>query len=251
MFPYHSGTARVLDEAIDEYTLRTGKPCMLRRTMENSERYIVSGNVRAWRDVLQETDQDIFFRDEILFGDLPKRMRNLYCWEVTESDLTESERARHGIITARFICAEGVSLEAFRHRIAAADYEQGVEAPAVCLSPAQESSRYCDYSGADIQFIEPWWWDDSEARAKWGPAFEVSCLESEKHYKHMRRDDLGAPPQAARAVLTKAVKTEIVLTQTPERWKDWLVLRDAKSAHPDMQIIARMFCEVAEKKRLL
>jgi hypothetical protein len=62
--------------------------------------------------------------------------------------------------------------------------------------------------------------------------YEGMCRLSEEAYISSGLGKRAMPPQAARAVLTKAVKTEIVLTQTFERWRDWLVLRDDKAAHP-------------------
>jgi thymidylate synthase ThyX len=258
LFRHNDERAARMHIAIRAYMEATGLPSMLRHTRtytpQDGNRDIYSGNVRAWRDVLPHARLSLNFGDDDLFAGVEVKkttIGDLTSARIDESELTESERARHGIITARFVCAEGVSLEAFRHRIAAADYERDAEPPAVCLSPAQESTRYCDYGGGDIQFVEPWWWTDEDSRAVWGPAFEVSCLEAEKHYKHLRAANVEAPPLAARAVLTKAVKTEIVITQTPERWRDWLALRDAKNAHPDMQICAKLFHKAAVAAGLL
>jgi thymidylate synthase ThyX len=242
--------------AIRKYMEDTGLPSMLRHTMtytaEQGTRVIYSGNVRAWRAVLPYARSAIHFGDDPLFDgveiDKPK-CGDLSAFRVSADALTPAERDRHDIITARFVCAEGVSLEMFRHRIAAADYE---EAPAVCVSPAQESTRYVDYNGGQIQFVEPWWWGDDGPDMEWARLyFEGSCKLSEEAYISIRSGKRALPPQAARAVLTKAVKTEIVLTQTPERWREWLALREAKDAHPDMQICARLFREAAEGEGLL
>ena len=117
----------------------------------------------------------------------------------------------------------------------------------MCLSPAQESTRYVDYGGGDIQFVEPWWWNENREKLEWARMyFEGMCKLSGEAYKRIRTGECALPPQAARAVLTKAVKTEIVITQTPERWREWLELREARAAHPDMRICARMFREAAE-----
>lgn len=225
----------------------TGKPSMIRWSFDRDGGYILSGNVRAWRELVRSSRGDICFRDDPLFSDLPAGRVDLSKWTIGPSELRASERDRHSIITARFVCAEGVSLEMFRHRIAAADYEVLDEAPAVCLSPAQESTRYVDYGGGDIQFVEPWWWNENRDKLEWARLyFEGMCKLSEQAYKSIRTGECALPPQAARAVLTKAVKTEIVLTQTPERWREWLALREAQPAHPDMRICARMFREAAE-----
>lgn len=241
--------------AIRKYMGDTGLPSMLRHTIthtaEQGTRVIYSGNARAWRAILPYARSAIHFGADPLFDglkiDKPK-CGDLSAFRVSPADLTPEERDRHDIITARFVCAEGVSLEMFRHRMAAAAYE---EAPAVCLSPAQESTRYVDYGGGDIQFVEPWWWDTNGENLEWARMYyEGMCKLSEEAYISIRSGKRAMPPQAARAVLTKAVKTEIVLTQTFERWRDWLVLRDDKAAHPDMRVCARLFREAARREGL-
>lgn len=243
----------LISETIGFYEKNTGKPSMIRWSFDsergsNGGMYTFSGNVRAWRELVRSSRGDIWFRGNPLFSDLPTGRVDLSEWAVNPSNLNPAERARHDIITARFVCAEGVSLEMFRHRMAAATYE---EAPAVCLSPAQESTRYVDYGGGDIQFVEPWWWNTNGENLEWARMYyEGMCKLSEEAYISIRSGKRAMPPQAARALLTKAIKTEIVLTQTPERWRDWLALRDDKGAHPDMQICARLFREAARREGL-
>lgn len=242
----------LIEETITHYERTTGKPSMLRHSVVYGgavpTRYF-SGNVRAWREIVGASRGDLWFRKNPLFDDLPAGRCNLSQYIVSEQSLSPAERDRHGVITARFVCAEGVSLEMFRHRIAAAAYE---EAPAVCVSPAQESTRYVDYNGGRIQFVEPWWWEDDSPHMEWARLyFEGSCKLAEEAYISIRSGKRALPPQAARAVLTKAVKTEIILTQTPERWREWLALREDSGAHPDMRVCARLFREAAESEGLL
>lgn len=234
-------------ETVGVYERETGKPSMI-RTTRSDRAYLFSGNVRTWRELVRSSRGGFWFRDDSLFDDLPPGRVNLGALVVDAADLSFAERDRHDIITARFVCAEGVSLEMFRHRMAAAAYE---EAPAVCLSPAQMSTRYVDFGGGDIQFVEPWWWDTNGENLEWARMYyEGMCKLSEEAYISIRSGKRAMPPQAARAVLTKAVKTEIVLTQTFERWRDWIVLRDDKAAHPDMRICARLFREAAQREGL-
>ena len=224
----------IISFAVRAYEGYTRKPCMLRWVVDDIGDCVFSGNVRAWRDLLGLGAWSICFNADPLFADLLRGKLDLDAFRISAADLTAEKRDCHDILTARFVCAEGVSLEMFRHRMAVATYE---EAPAVCLSPAQESSRYVDYSD-EMLFVEPWWWEE---KPEWRERFCISCWDSETHYGQLRK--MGAPPEAARAALTKAIKTEIILTQTPERWRDWLKLREDKAAHPDMRVCARMFRE--------
>lgn len=245
--PEADTTSDLIAETVGFYEKSTGKPSMIRWSLDGGV-YLFSGNVRAWRELVRSSRGDIWFRNNDLFADLPLGRVDLGALAVDAAALSFSERARHDIITARFVCAEGVSLEMFRHRMAAAAYE---EAPAVCLSPAQMSTRYVDFGGGDIQFVEPWWWDTNGENLEWARMYyEGMCKLSEEAYISIRSGKRAMPPQAARAVLTKAVKTEIVLTQTFERWRDWIVLRDDKAAHPDMRICARLFREAAQREGL-
>jgi thymidylate synthase (FAD) len=116
--------------------------------------------------------------------------------------------------SVKFICDRGVSHELVRHRP---------------CSFAQESTRYVNYKGTDIQFIEPWWWSSSNHAAM--KIFTESCIASEKHYHALI--DSGLTPQGARAALTNALKTEIITTADLKEWNHIFNMRCAPTAHPD------------------
>lgn len=160
-------------------------------------------------------------------------------------------------VTVRFICDRGVSHEFVRHRV---------------FSFAQESTRYCNYSnkdkfGNEVTFIIPCWMDiptgkytniskqssedgeykqimlhenninayplttTSEGRFLW------NCFWSEHDYFDLLEQ--GWKPQQARAVLPNALKTELVMTGFISDWKHFFSLRDATSAHPQAQELAK------------
>ena len=121
----------------------------------------------------------------------------------------------HAHITVRFITDRGVSHEIVRHRIA---------------SYSQESTRYCDYGGDDIQYINPG--QDGEP----GKIMQGVFLSLEVAYKALRA--LGVPPQIARAVLPNALKTEIIMTANLREWRLFFRLRTSAAAHPNMQQVA-------------
>jgi thymidylate synthase (FAD) len=124
----------------------------------------------------------------------------------------------HVIVSMRLICDRGVSHELVRHRLA---------------SYSQESTRYVRYE--DMQFVEPWWWQetkgDDDLCEKIVEYFNLSA----DLYKTML--ECGKAPQAARAVLPAALKTEVVMTANLREWRHVFKLRTSKAAHPDMRRI--------------
>ena len=123
--------------------------------------------------------------------------------------------------SAKFICDRGVSHELVRHRP---------------CSFAQESTRYVNYSGKDMEFIEPTEYGDWPIYAR--ETFLETCVKCSQAYQKLLFHDLK--PQQARAVLPNALKTEIVVTADAAEWTHIRKLRTAKSAHPDMQRVMNM-----------
>lgn len=111
---------------------------------------------------------------------------------------------------------------------------------------AQESTRYCNYSkdkfGNELTFI------DMSAFGLWPDADEPLGLQyrlwrnaleaTEKAYIALINS--GAPAQLARSVLPNSLKTEIIVTANDPEWDHFFYLRDASSAHPSMQQVAKM-----------
>lgn len=127
----------------------------------------------------------------------------------------------HCSFSVKFICDRGVSHEIVRHRLS---------------SYAQESTRYCNYSGDkfgnEITLIEPCFWKpDTWEYDCWLGAMEYA----ERSYLAMIRE--GCSPQEARAVLPNSLKTEIVMTANLREWRHFFKLRTAQAAHPQMREI--------------
>ena len=140
-------------------------------------------------------------------------------WKVCPPNEIPKELHRY---SAKFICDRGVSHELVRHRT---------------CSFAQESTRYVNYGGKDMEFIEPdgfgrWNWTDEDV-------FLRSCAQSEKWY-NLLLEGKTRTHQQARAVLPNALKTEIVVTADAVEWAHIRKLRTAKAAHPDMQRVMNM-----------
>lgn len=160
----------------------------------------------------------------------------------------------HANMAVRFTVDRGVSHEFVRHRMA---------------SFAQESTRYCNYSGDkfgnEITVIDPWFYRDipEEAKAEVrkflsggmeGVAslaggktkdqlnelfryaeWYVMCIHAERSYLKML--EYGATPEEARMVLPTDLKTEIVVTANMREWRHMFKLRALGTTgkpHPQM-----------------
>ena len=191
----------------------------------------VGGNLTAWVRKLEEEDHGANPFSNSVFGPVLNIFGGLFglsgctddVWQVCPHNEIPKELHRY---SAKFICDRGVSHELVRHRP---------------CSFAQESTRYVNYGGNDMEFIEPWWCNDAYGTNN-GAAqynnFEQMCLFAEELYK----DQLGhgQAPQAARAVLPNALKTEIVVTADAAEWAHIRKLRTASDAHPDIQRVMNM-----------
>ena len=130
----------------------------------------------------------------------------------------------HSFLSVKFTVDRGVTHELIRHRL---------------CSFAQESTRYCNYSGEkfghDVRFVIPYFFeersreDKPEQLALWAEA----CLSAEKAYFDLLQN--GATPQEARTVLPNSTAADIVVTANFREWRHILKLRTAKDAHPQMR----------------
>jgi len=188
----------------------------------------VGGSITAWYNALQsvlsipgiEKDVRMFEPFASVYIDL---FGGGYIakndWQVCPHDEIPKELHRY---SAKFICDRGVSHELVRHRP---------------CSFAQESTRYVNYGGKDMEFIEPDGFEDWNKMDK--VVFAGSCDDAEGSY-NLLLTGRTCSPQQARAVLPNALKTEIVVTADAAEWVHIRKLRTAKSAHPDMQRVMNM-----------
>lgn len=215
-------------EINDEIYNRFGWVNMLRMTHQN-KRYIISGNVRMWRDFMRCVSPAVIFTPlELLHGVLFDDVNKTPSINTTTAEIITAEELQgddelntHATETVRFIVDRGISHEIVRHRTA---------------SFSQESTRYCNYSG-DITFIAP-----PFACLEWVKAMEYA----EKSYNTMINK--GMTPQQARAVLPNSTKTEIIMTATRDCWKHFFDLRTAAAAHPQMREITVPLFEEIERR---
>lgn len=207
---------------------------MLEMTCIN-HRPIVSGNLRAWRD--------LFSYGSLAGAYFIGHMDPLYtqCFfdsgsepdprvrQIRYADLQDRlEKLTHLRQTVRFIVDRGVSHEFVRHRT---------------MSFAQESTRYCNYSsdkfGSEISAIEPLFLQHEDL-ALW----RSSVKSDEVAYMHLLQG--GHTPQEARGLLPTSVKTELVMTGNLHAWQHFFNLRAKQltgAAHPQAAEVAIPFYE--------
>lgn len=200
----------------------------------DSEGYIVSGNVRAWRDFFRFSGVPFYMNDfveanPILFPEFmsvfPSNLEGEK-WSIrqisTNELVTTYQRLVHEDISMRFICDRGVTHEIVRHRPA---------------SFCQESTRYCNYSngkfGGEITVIKPCFFKENSTRyLNWFAA----CESAETAYNAILED--GGTPQEARDVLPNSLKTELIMTAPLMEWCHFFNLRMSSAAHPQMREVA-------------
>lgn len=200
----------------------------------DSDGYVVSGNVRAWRDFFCFAGVPPYMNDfveanPILFSefksDFPFNLKGRK-WSIRQISANELvstyQRLVHEDISVKFICDRGVTHEIVRHRPA---------------SFCQESTRYCNYRngkfGGEITVIKPCFFKENSTRyLNWF----VACESAETAYNAILED--GGTPQEARDVLPNSLKTELIMTAPLMEWCHFFNLRMSPAAHPQMQEVA-------------
>lgn len=131
--------------------------------------------------------------------------------------------------TILMITDRGVSHELVRHRV---------------VSYAQESTRYCNYSGKPVKMMLPTGFENWSEEVKM--LFLLSTHESVVRYTKLL--NMGLTPQQARAVLPNALATTIVMTVSREELKhiyDLRLIGTTGKPHPDMQsLMKEVYTEV-------
>lgn len=200
----------------------------------DSDGYVVSGNVRAWRDFFCFAGVPPYMNDfveanPILFpefkSDFPFNLKGGK-WSIRQISANEFvstyHRLVHEDVSVKFICDRGVTHEIVRHRPA---------------SFCQESTRYCNYRngkfGGEITVIKPCFFKENSTRyLNWF----VACERAETAYNAILED--GGTPQEARDVLPNSLKTELIMTAPLMEWCHFFNLRMSPAAHPQMQEVA-------------
>ena len=225
----------VYEDIIDKVIFVENRyPVKMYLRFTDSDGYIVSGNIRAWRDFFCFAGVPPYMNDfveanPILFSefksDFPFNLkgRKWSIRQISENELVSTyQRLVHEDVSVKFICDRGVTHEIVRHRPA---------------SFCQESTRYCNYSngkfGGEITVIKPCFFKENSTRyLNWF----VACESAETAYNAILED--GGTPQEARDVLPNSLKTELIMTAPLMEWCHFFNLRMSPAAHPQMQEVA-------------
>ena len=142
----------------------------------------------------------------------------------------------HSFLSVKFTVDRGVTHELIRHRL---------------CSFAQESTRYCNYSGEkfghDVRFVIPYFFEEklqspNPCDAMLLGLWTGACQKAECTYFELLKR--GATPQEARTVLPNSTAADIVVTANFREWRHILKLRTAKDAHPQMR---EVMCPLGEE----
>lgn len=196
---------------------------------DDGKYYYIGGNLTAWSQRCSSySSEDANVPFEAVFVPFLEVYGTLFGLQQYDEDLcgdylSDWQPCPHNEIpkelrryTVKFICDRGVSHELVRHRP---------------CSFAQESTRYVNYGGKDMEFIEPAGFEEWPQMAI--DTFKSACRQAEHNYGGLIID--GLKPQQARAVLPNALKTEVVVTADVAEWAHIRNLRTAPAAQPDMQ----------------
>lgn len=151
--------------------------------------------------------------------------------------MTKKEWEMHGWQSVLFHVDRGVSHEMVRHRP---------------CSFAQESTRYCNYSGKGVEVIDPIILSgdrDSKTILDIKDEWMNAILDAERHYN--RLIDMGCTAQDARSVLPHSTKVDMVVTVDMKEWLhifDLRALGTTGKPHPMMQsVMLQVYEEFKER----
>ena len=237
-FEIDYGVYRSMQDAINLLQDYHGFKSFIRFTYD--ERVLMSGNVRAWRDLFHHLIEyiglpDCFesfikenpvlfpeYQDEVFVAANIGSIRPVLVDELKSED----EYLTHCDVTVRFVVDRGISHELVRHRPA---------------SFAQESTRYCNYGadkfGGQITFIIPEFFQYGSP--EWN-LWKSQMESAEEAYLAMMEH--GVTPEKARSVLPNSLKTEVIMTANCAEWKHFFRLRACNvtgKAHPQMLEVAQ------------
>jgi len=210
-------------------------------------RYIVSGNLRAWYNwfVLEKCGYPYFvanyIKDKTMgvidFVSIMDKNSGMIIPITDFTKLSKFERLVHQDLSVQFTVDRGVTHEMVRHRIA---------------SFAQESTRYVNYSldkfGNEINVIDIQRGIDLDKKMSSLSKSKVAAImyewveamkDAEEHY--LKMIELGASPQIARGVLPTSTKAEITITANLKEWIHFFNLRaigTTGTPHPQMLEVA-------------
>jgi thymidylate synthase (FAD) len=218
----------------------------IRRIQEQLERdrHLFDGSVEVIAPSVTIDNEDVINWDKVL-PCLERIMRTCYKSEglicpgsdkrlVSKlvHDTKHTSTIEHAaVVSFRMVIDRGISHEVVRHRIA---------------GHSQESTRYVDYvKKGGGQIVYPVHLIDRPELEK---RFWYANLAEGFRAYHRAREVFKWTPQEARTFLPTGLKTELVTTFNFRSLRNFFQLRAAKSAHPDMRIIAESALALTKEK---
>jgi thymidylate synthase (FAD) len=129
------------------------------------------------------------------------------------------------IRTDRAICMEIV-----RHRVA---------------SYTMESTRFCNYSKKELDFISPLGYNENENDEVW-THWRDSLAQTEQTYLYLLRH--GWRPQEARSVLPNCTAATIAITTNLRNLRHFFLMRTSRETHPELRRITIPMLEEFKKR---
>lgn len=183
----------------------------------------ISANIRAWYNLVGNLSKDdslalysisSFLAHDYpyLFTDFGIRQRCLYHKEAMEAC---NNLDPHKEYTFKIICSRACSHQLVRHRT---------------LSFAQQSQRYCNYTGDKF--------GNSISFIKSCVPENTKDLLQEIENTYFKLIENKAKPEDARQILPNCTATEICITGTKEDWKKFCALRSDSHAQKEIREIS-------------
>jgi thymidylate synthase (FAD) len=241
-------------------------------TFNGSPRYLISGNARAWRNLIFHApdSKGVNFVVQRLIDLYPIFNAGYkvvtppgYDTFISSSvqsyiDLSDNyngfDRMLHKL-SVRFLTEPEIdnlySYEKKYHHYFSFKFicDRGVLAEITRhrqASFAAESTRYVNYSkdkfGSEITVVEPCYYKPGSYQYK---KWLNMCRQSERYYMDLLANE--SKPQEARSILLNSLKTEVVMTANGISLDNFFDLRTAPTAHPSMQEVAKpafeLYCQ--------
>ncbi len=194
----------------------------------NNDVIVVSGNMRAFRDLARQYDVHDFL---LCIGNplfyIKEKAGCIFTGLTIEGVQKSRFSELHNYATTHSVCDVGAYKDVTRHRLA---------------SFSIESTRYCNYSkgkfGSELTMLAPCnIEEDSEMYRIWLHAMEMI------EQAYMKMAALGAKGDQLRMLLPHSSKADMIMTANIAEWKHIFALRCHTAAHPSVRVVMKMILE--------
>lgn len=186
---------------------------------------IVSGNIRAFRDIARQYDVHDFL---LCIANPLFYIKENASYHFSGIKLEGVQQSRfselHNYLTTHSICDVGAYKDVTRHRLA---------------SFSIESTRYCNYSkgkfGSELTMIKP---VNIEKESLMYDEWLKAMNNIEQSY--MKMAELGAKGDQLRMLLPHSTKADMIMTANVREWQHIFALRCHSAAHPSVRRVMKL-----------